>query len=586
MFNFKDSIHVPSSLYMGGQQDSLTYRDGDFKFYIAGKNVLDINASGISGGGILNSNVLFIDEVDKRVGINVSNPDLALDVSGDAIIRGNFAINGELADIVADAAIEGSLTVAGNVVALDGTVDNLFVAQNADIQETLTLGDFIANQDGIVAGDLTVSGDLNANIDVSFDGVVDTLNVTNDAMIGGDLIVGSTGFFGGDVTIAGRLYANEDIANRGVFENVSVTEFLNVTGSALVIGDLSVSGALNANINVSFNGVVDSLTVSTNAVIGQNLYTPNAFCENIDITGDMNVSQDALIIGTLSVSGPIINNTNQNVLDLTVSNNLTVGNQLLVRNDGLIEGDLSVSGNLIANIDVSFDGIVESLYVSTDAFVVDNLSIGSHTSIDATGVTFQNVDLTIRGASDFNTILSGNMQLIVDGQMGFQAGLDNLPIVFLGNMNAGTPLLFVRKDASGAANQEYIRFFHTGAVNAGSIRADGTGTLLIDNTSSILLKENIRDNEEECYDIMKRLRGVKFNWKSSPELGDCNGFIAEEVEEVYPVASGDMDGIKSVTQGSFTPVMWSAMRKLIKDFESLKEDHDILKAKYDELSGN
>ncbi|MBU1046256.1 tail fiber domain-containing protein [Patescibacteria group bacterium] len=71
---------------------------------------------------------------------------------------------------------------------------------------------------------------------------------------------------------------------------------------------------------------------------------------------------------------------------------------------------------------------------------------------------------------------------------------------------------------------------------------------------------------------IQKLRGVKFEWKDSTfGTGDQIGFIAQEVEKVYPeLVSTDNDGLKSVQYGKFTAVLLEAVKDLINWGETIE----------------
>ena len=80
------------------------------------------------------------------------------------------------------------------------------------------------------------------------------------------------------------------------------------------------------------------------------------------------------------------------------------------------------------------------------------------------------------------------------------------------------------------------------------------------------------------------MRGVSFTWKDTERgIGTKIGFIAQEVEEIYPelVGDGDLpldedgsDAIKSVDYGHAVPILVEAIKEL-------KIENDALKARLD-----
>lgn len=144
------------------------------------------------------------------------------------------------------------------------------------------------------------------------------------------------------------------------------------------------------------------------------------------------------------------------------------------------------------------------------------------------------------------------------------------PSDFVSQLDATGTAIRVIKTSGVTADNRFMSFYIDGGVTrVGGIRTDGAGAIQLDEISTITMKENIRNNEDECYDILQNLRGVKYDFINGNK--NVNGFIAEEVKESYPVAAGTFDGINTISKGSLIPVMWSAMRKMSKEHEELKE---------------
>lgn len=75
------------------------------------------NTVSISGNLAVDSNVLLVDTVNNRVGINDSTPAVALSVGGDAVVSANLTANNLV--INADATINGNLVVSGVLTTID-----------------------------------------------------------------------------------------------------------------------------------------------------------------------------------------------------------------------------------------------------------------------------------------------------------------------------------------------------------------------------------------------------------------------------------------------------------------------------------
>jgi microcystin-dependent protein len=103
-------------------------------------------------------------------------------------------------------------------------------------------------------------------------------------------------------------------------------------------------------------------------------------------------------------------------------------------------------------------------------------------------------------------------------------------------------------------------------------------------TSDERLKENILNvasSTPDLYEKMMKLRPVTFEWKTDETNSERVGFIAQEVEVLFPdfVTTDSETGLKSVSYGSFVPYIIYAIQDLSNKF-------DLLAKKIDELTSN
>ena len=98
-------------------------------------------------------------------------------------------------------------------------------------------------------------------------------------------------------------------------------------------------------------------------------------------------------------------------------------------------------------------------------------------------------------------------------------------------------------------------------------------------------------------DKVLKLRGVSFYWKNREEMAaakgvpadslDYNydskkhiGVIAQELEAEYPeLVLTDVDGFKSVSYSTLTPILIEAVKELKAEKDELKAEKDALEAK-------
>ena len=120
---------------------------------------------------------------------------------------------------------------------------------------------------------------------------------------------------------------------------------------------------------------------------------------------------------------------------------------------------------------------------------------------------------------------------------------------------------------------------YAGVVNR---MADGTLTTA---TSDERLKENILPLQNSL-EMVKRLRGVSFTWKTNPEMGKRIGFVAQEFEKIIPelVFTNELDGYKGINYAEISAVLVEAIKEQQKIIEELKAENDFLRNESKELN--
>ena len=105
-----------------------------------------------------------------------------------------------------------------------------------------------------------------------------------------------------------------------------------------------------------------------------------------------------------------------------------------------------------------------------------------------------------------------------------------------------------------------------------TIAQDGVISGDFNDTSDIALKENISEISSS-YEKVKQLNPVKFNWKEEEEKGTDEqiGFIAQEVEEVYPELVRGEEGSRSVNVVGLVSVLTKTVQELTQKVEELED---------------
>lgn len=134
-----------------------------------------------------------------------------------------------------------------------------------------------------------------------------------------------------------------------------------------------------------------------------------------------------------------------------------------------------------------------------------------------------------------------------------------------GDVVIGTTAPTQKLDVNGNAR---FRAIGSGAYSGPVNRmTDGTLTTA---TSDRRLKDNITPLEG-CLNNVLKLQGVSFTWKDPAEKGRKIGFIAQEVEEIFPelVFTNPTDGYKGINYAEMTAVLTEALKEQQKIIEAL-----------------
>jgi hypothetical protein len=150
----------------------------------------------------------------------------------------------------------------------------------------------------------------------------------------------------------------------------------------------------------------------------------------------------------------------------------------------------------------------------------------------------------------------------------------------LANDESYTAASFVKASGTTTTSQIFIRFGINAYNNGcGQINANGVGQAAFGANSDRRLKENVLDLPNQLESITA-LRPVEFDYIESEGGGHQLGFIAQEVEEIYPDAVGERhDGMKVLSGLG----KWEA--RLVKAIQEQNEIINDLRARVAQLEG-
>ena len=200
------------------------------------------------------------------------------------------------------------------------------------------------------------------------------------------------------------------------------------------------------------------------------------------------------------------------------------------------------------NIECNADGNVELYYNGIKRFETLNTGIG------------------ITGQFDCHTDSSDALYGSNYGFHKFQQHTNNWALGVENSNNTAPYGLFIKfSDTAPDDNTKEAILFADNAASRFKVWADGdvwtsdSGTLTSDET----LKENITDATSKLEDL-KKLKVRNFNWKSSfhPEKSKTKqiGFIAQEVEEVFPALVKEYDISPDAGDMDHTPIMKKSIK--------------------------
>jgi len=154
-------------------------------------------------------------------------------------------------------------------------------------------------------------------------------------------------------------------------------------------------------------------------------------------------------------------------------------------------------------------------------------------------VTIPNDELLVGISSGIN-----NAKLVVQKSGGPAALLKSAGA----SDEANEPLQIIKTSATNTTAQAFVSFaINNGSNGSGQINANGASQAAFGSFSDERLKENIVELSPQLDNIMA-LRPAEFDYIESEGGGHQIGFIAQEMEAVYPDAVGERtDGMKTIT---------------------------------------
>jgi hypothetical protein len=327
------------------------------------------------------------------------------------------------------------------------------------------------------------------------------------------------------------------------------------------IGTSSPSGKLHVN-----GGSYDSLTISGNSAnsVGMRFQNSAASSRNWNIgssgggpspAGSFFIYDDtgSATRMTIDSSGNVGIGTSSPDARLHVSGG---ADSLQARFSGIASRGLAISTFNVAG--TSDNGVVYNAGLFADGQHAWQCGGTERMRIDSSG------NLLV------GTQTSGSSRFVVSGN-----GSSNRVAKILGNTagDVGTAGMLISKfDNNNSTSQVFLQFsINNDSIANGQINGNGANAAAFGTWSDARLKQNIVDLPSQLNFIMA-LRPVEFDYINSEGGGHQIGFVAQEMQNIYPDAVGKRsDGMLTVTGWSKTEA------RLIKAIQELKAEIDLLK---------
>lgn len=227
------------------------------------------------------------------------------------------------------------------------------------------------------------------------------------------------------------------------------------------------------------------------------------------------------------VPGSVLGGTDSNVQITTVANNdLLVYDSTDVRWENK---DVTNTFNLPA---LSANGV---LYLNA-----------SKVATAGSSLTFNGTTFAANAIGSFNSLLVGTATSLGTSQLTVENADRGIGVRITGSSKQSIFGVYIAKpDNDSTTSQRFIGFsIDNDNIGSGQINANGAGAAAFGTFSDERLKKNIVDLAPQLEKVLS-LRPVEFDYKDGS--GHQTGFVAQEMQHVYPDAVGDQDGFLTIT---------------------------------------
>jgi len=158
-----------------------------------------------------------------------------------------------------------------------------------------------------------------------------------------------------------------------------------------------------------------------------------------------------------------------------------------------------------------------------------------------------------------------------------------------GSANSDNTMMVCQYSADGNANGATYISFRDSAAEIGKINVASSSTVSYGTSSDYRVKENVKPMAD-VWDKVKALKPVNFTWKNYPTDPAVDGFIAHELQEIFPQAvTGEKDEmvtradgtkemeVQSVDYGKLSTLLAKGLQEAMAKIETLESEVAKLK---------
>lgn len=304
-----------------------------------GGNLSIVGGTTIGGNVAFDTDTLFIDSLNNRVGILTTTPDAPLQVNGAANVAGAVKLGSTLT-------VTGLTTLNGD---LNTTTANATTGVNVGANVNLSTTKINVGNSSVNTTITSTAINTQGTLDVLRAATLsNTIAVTGNATFSNTIAVTGQATFTANVVVdTSTFYVDTTNHRVGVLTTTPDSGF-QVNGTANVVGNTTIVGKLTQVANATFS---NTITVTGNATFSNTISVTGAaeFLNTVTVAANVAVDTSVLFVDVVNNRVGINDASPAKALsvtgDGTFSANVTANN-LLINADATINGNLAVNGTL------------------------------------------------------------------------------------------------------------------------------------------------------------------------------------------------------------------------------------------------